>query len=455
MENVSKIKLVEKYKNYAATVRENWGCAPEDFLVDIKSIEKLCIGLGDYIIAKELIPREPNGKINQHNGLMYCLKYDESFRGKKNIDGNLALLSHRSITITNYEKTLTFWNPMIAYKSINEGIVADPESLIGHAFFMTEVTPEGFFTLFLDKSNNDRNYLNFYRNDDIIDCGCLTDNKEEIESIKYDIAHGDTLYLGAIIERLSNRRAFSIPLPQISIDKKDFALLANKIYRKGLQYVSELGRNGGILEITDEDRRFFDERQEASLPLESLQKEKISLNIDTDNEKLLEIIQSLKSLEKTGVELSNEQKRLLNIYDKLNPEKVAWYHDKINSVEFQQYQSEQIARQSSQKEIREQIARKNAANEQWLNSPENPANVRIKKIEELKAQISALNNFKMKAPDMLTVEQINFLAQSQEFLDMLYESSQEKHEVDTGMSPEIRDWYKQRYESQETPKKSK
>lgn len=124
---------------------------------------------------------------------------------------------------------------------------------------MTEVTKEGWFELFLRQNSPNECNFYFYRNADILDCGCLTSDPQNIEPIKHEIAQGNSRYKEKMLLRLERRRNFDIPFPKISIDPKDFALLSNKIYCKGLTYVDELAKTGGVLEITDEDREFFEE----------------------------------------------------------------------------------------------------------------------------------------------------------------------------------------------------
>lgn len=470
MANSSEKEVLERYKKYAEWAREKYSIAPEEFLVDTKSVEKFVQGLGDCKVVSERPLGDSTARyIDQHNDLYLFSDHNENYQNEIEQNDNLVILSPNSITVTNHDKTLTFWNPMLRYEPTSEMVNLEPESLINHAFCMTEVTPDGWFYIFLDQNRPDRCGFDFYRNADILDCGCLINDETQIETVKYDIAHGNTLYSRAIRERLRNRD-FHIPLPQVSIDPKDFALLANKIYRKGLPYVVSLARNGGVLEITDEDRKFFEEasRQTEETVAQAETSEESQITTDpteppktpipaeqsenTNASDLEEAIQSLRYLSSMGIELTDSQKDLLTAYDrlidKLNSQKFMFFYNKLKSDEFQQYKAGAQEREKRLQAVREQNARDEEAKMEWNNSPENPSNIIKAQAQMMSNQLDALNNVSQFMP--LTDFQEESRRELETFFDMKEKADAEDHSLDSQMSEEIRSWYQDEYGKQET-----
>ena len=56
-----------------------------------------------------------------------------------------------------------------------------------------------------------------------------------------------------------------------------------------------------------------------------------------------------------------------------------------------------------------------------------------------------LDQLKKVNPTLLSKEQLEYLAKSQEFFEMYEKENNREHEVDTGMSEESRNWYQEHY----------
>lgn len=312
---------------------------------------------------------------------------------------------------------------------------------------MCQETPEGVYELYLSQSRlNDDNptyTLHFASNDAILP---YTDwFGSTFEHAKYKMAHGNFLV---------SIPAEKIALPKINAPKEDFILLCNKIYRKGLPYVAELSKNGGTLEITEEDRKFYELTEEEKEMIQSFRghskmveeavqtseksKEQVNLSYPSNTgASKTEILKNLTALKELGIELSPEQKAMCELYEKLNSEK------------FQQYKANSEARKERQKQVRNEIAAENERRAEWQNSPENISNKRIEELELMKKRMNILENVKSMDASLLTPEQIELIERSKKFFEMLDMANSEQHEVDTGMSPEIRDWYQQHYSEEE------
>ena len=79
----------------------------------------------------------------------------------------------------------------------------------------------------------------------------------------------------------------------------------------------------------------------------------------------------------------------------------------------------------------------NAEREAWVNNPLNPSNIRAEQIANERKQLEALLKLREVAPDILSPEQREFI-NHYELLDL---ANSKEHQVDTGMDPEIREWY--------------
>lgn len=229
----------------------------------------------------------------------------------------------------------------------------------------------------------------------------------------------------------------------VSIEEQDLPKFVNKIYRTGLQNISEMIKNGGKLEITDEDRKKYEltgkEKEAIQNVQMSTQFEKKNDQIlrENSNEQTNEIVDQLILLRSSGIELTEEQRVKIEL------------HEKLNSEKFQQYKEHSQVRKEHQEEVRNKIAVENERKEKWHNSPENPTNKRIEELKKLKKQIQVLEQLSKIDDSLLSKEQRELLENGKIFFKMLNTNKSLEHEVDTGMNPEIRSWYQDYYSNEE------
>lgn len=138
---------------------------------------------------------------------------------------------------------------------------------------------------------------------------------------------------------------------------------------------------------------------------------------DEPKEKLVDMLRYLKE---SGLELTSEQEKIIDFVD--NRE----------------------LRERKQREIRDSIVLENQKKEEWFNSPDNPSNVRLEELRKTRNQVEMLKKIQQKHPDLLSLEQIKLI----EYIDMIDFAKSIPHEVDTGMEPEVRSWYSERYETE-------
>ena len=234
------------------------------------------------------------------------------------------------------------------------------------------------------------------------------------------------------------------------IQKEDFARLCNKIFREGISYAVDIVRSGGVFELTDEDKKFYEEKeinesiQESSLNDSNVESYGISAaNSIPSVEKRNDVAERLQALKDAGIKLSSEQESLIIL------------NNKINSQEFKDYKANSEARKEGQEEETAKRVEISKKREEWQNSPEHPTNKRIEELEKIKKQVKALEQFRNIDESLLTPEQKEMLNNGSIFLEMYGKAESEEHYVDTGMSQEIRDWYKDVYGEQETSHKSR
>lgn len=457
-ETVTEKELIEKYQEFAGKMRANWKINPELMVVNTRAIEEFCKGIGEC----ELGYNWDRDVMFDHNSIRWRLwrnknEWVERWGGKNGI-----CFSYDSITITSYDKTATLWNPMFIYKNLEEKKQhGSNDSVMPHFFHMIEATEDGCYFLYLSQSEPDQNYFKFYSNADIIDCGYITNRAEQVEGVKFYLAHGCNIYYEAIGQGLKERfgelRNGKHPLPSISCDLKDFNILANKIYRKGLPYVANLAKRGWNLEITDDDRKLFEETYEVSQENDLINKKETSAKDRTDISNLEEAIIALKDLNSMGVELTDSQRELVTAYDrligKLNSQKFMWYYEKLNSNEFQQYKDSAQDREERLQTVREDIASKEEAKKEWYESPENPSNMRETQIQTLSNQLNTLNKVSEFMP--LADFQEESRKELETFFDMKEQADEEDHTLDSAMSESVRTWYQDEYGKQETCGKTK
>ena len=202
-------------------------------------------------------------------------------------------------------------------------------------------------------------------------------------------------------------------------------------------------KNGGKLEITDEDRKKYEltgkEKEAIQNVQMSTQFEKKNAQIlrENSNEQTNEIVDQLILLRSSGIELTEEQRVKIEL------------HEKLNSEKFQQYKEHSQVRKEHQEEVRNKIAVENERKEKWHNSPENPTNKRIEELKKLKKQIQVLEQLSKIDDSLLSKEQRELLENGKIFFKMLNTNKSLEHEVDTGMNPEIRSWYQDYYSNEE------
>ena len=141
----------------------------------------------------------------------------------------------------------------------------------------------------------------------------------------YKIVSGDENWNGWMIRQF-------IPIQCGNLVEEDIVRIANKVYSNGLPYLHEIAKNGEVLEITDEDKVYYDEVE---------YKEDVTF-VENDF-----VIDKLIALEDVGFELSPEQKDLVDIYKKLHSEK------------FLQFKSSREARNARQQQVRDTILAEN------------------------------------------------------------------------------------------------
>ena len=195
---------------------------------------------------------------------------------------------------------------------------------------------------------------------------------------------------------------FSDEIP-IELADEDVVMFANKIYKTGLPYVFETLKSGETIKITDEDRKYYQ---------------------SSSTDPILPEIEVL--------DLDDET-----------------VDNKLESEKFRKFKAEREVRERHQDELRRMIVLENETKESWHNSSENPTNRRIEELKQMRKKIQGLDNLYNIDSSMLTAEQIEYLEKGKVFFDMFDRAEEEKHEVDSGMSEEIRNWYQEHYIKEE------
>lgn len=243
-------------------------------------------------------------------------------------------------------------------------------------------------------------------------------------------------------------------------DKSPYTLkVARKLFDIGLaEYVSNPSYLHDILKIEDTERATYDlsdaeqvllsttqrldtiyetrkkEEAQETVQLEKEEKEETKEQeplFQFQEEKLPLAIQALYNAKVNGIELSESQERTLQIYEKLNSEK------------FREFKAQAQERARKQEERRKAVREENARKEEWLNSADNPINMRLAELKKTRNQVTALEG--IKDAGLIVPDQEQKLDNLSEFLEMFEKTSQEQHEVDTGMSDESRAWYQEHY----------
>ena len=336
-------------------------------------------------------------------------------------------------------------------KYISCGSTLDPTRL-GGEMSMQQATPEGIYDLRISMHHSPevsfQNRFYFYDNSSLFTAAAK--NGLTLDEIKYRMTHGGS-YSVDITQK------FPLPVKFNSYTDEEKMMLWNKIYREGLVRIAELARSGKYVEITDEDRKFYKITEDEKRIIEEFGKIPVSIEefvkpakASEKNEEHVresyspnngasktEILQNLTLLKELDIELSPEQKSMCELYEKLNSEK------------FQQYKANSEARKEKQEQVRNEIAAENERKAEWQNSPDNLSNRRIEELQLMKKRMDILENVRSIDDSLLTQEQIELMERSKKFFEMLDIANLEQHEVDTGMSPEIRNWYQQHYSEEE------
>lgn len=237
----------------------------------------------------------------------------------------------------------------------------------------------------------------------------------------------------------------------------DALKVASKLFNIGLaEYVSNPSYRHDILKIEDNERATYDlsdaeqallsttqkldttyevrKKAEAKKPEEAKKQEEAKRPeplFQFQEEELPLAIQALYNAKANDIELSESQERTLQIYEKLNSEK------------FREFKAQAQERARKQAERRKAVQEENAKKEEWLNSADNPINMRLAELKKTRNQVAALEG--IKDAGLIVPNQEQKLDNLSEFLEMFEKTSQEQHEVDTGMSDESRAWYQEHY----------
>lgn len=148
---------------------------------------------------------------------------------------------------------------------------------------------------------------------------------------------------------------------------------------------------------------------------------------------ILESSELLKQVQNVGITLSPEQEQIIYIGDKLQSE------------EFKEFQAKRSERLQKQHELRDKIQKENKAKEDWQNNPENPSNLSRSRLETWKKELKALEQVYAIKPSLLTDEQIKYISEIKETIEMYEQEQNRNHESDTGMSEESQNWYQEHY----------
>lgn len=121
-----------------------------------------------------------------------------------------------------------------------------------------------------------------------------------------------------------------------------------------------------------------------------------------------------------------------------------------NSQKLAEYRANSEIRKKGQEEETAKRIEISKERETWHNSKENPSNKRIEELKEMKELLKTLTALKKINPNLLSDEQNKILKESETYLEMLNKANNKSHQIDTGMSEEMREWYQNEYAKEET-----
>ena len=328
-----------------------------------------------------------SGKENEHSPNKKRLYYNENAKFN---------LSYSSIT-NNGGQVIHLDNTKFEIISKHKRMELNLEKAYGQSIdniVITEITPEGLYHFYI-RSYEINNQMNYNYCTYFIPA----EHGKSPELLQTNLAQ--------------QKWGWFVPETQIrgtlEINDEDLPKLANKIYRQGLPKVYEALNKGKTLEITEEDRKLYQLNEEDKNKIKQIQKPQIY-------------------------------------------EEESLYKDKLNSEKFINFKKNKETRNKRQQEIRQQAREHNERIFEWNNSEENPTNIRKAQREEqlnkLKRQLEALESFKQTAPELITEEQLELLEKGYIYLEMINKANNEVHEIDTGMSEEMRTWYQEHYSNE-------
>lgn len=203
--------------------------------------------------------------------------------------GRVAIFSNEKMRIADREKSIS-----ISYLMMGHTYPADKRVTIGDAH-MIQVTPDGVYEFQSDAEGlNSSNYFRFYSNNGLM--RIASEHNRTLEEQQNRLVLGYSDY--SVLEF-----AQELPMPKINVSREDFAMLCNKIYREGLPHIAQIAMRGGTLEITDEDRKFYEpiigkQDMKQTTQISSLNGEKLTTNNENK-------IQELKLMKQQIDELVN------------------------------------------------------------------------------------------------------------------------------------------------------
>ena len=230
-------------------------------------------------------------------------------------------------------------------------------------------------------------------------------------------------------------------------DKETAAMLANKIFREGLDKIFAKGK----IEITEEDRRFFQEEEEKlsrdKQPKIDSDKSNENIIVGVLSEEDAREMEAYKALEDAGILLSKEQKK-----------EVAMLHEKAEKkAKLNTYREKAPEREQHQNEVLEAKRLANVEqNKKWEESfseSERKHNSEKEELEKMKKQAMALKTIMSMDPEMLTEEQKKLLSNNERFIN--YTEINDKHKDQEEMSSEVRQMMQEYYEEQEKDGRSR
>lgn len=394
-----------------------------------------------------------------------CTQYGNLIYGETNIFGDLFgntseiysnLTENDNVTLFN-DKTCMLMKKNrtvridLGYMPTSKSNLETSNGRIPSQMEMYEITSEGIYCFNADFSSA---VIYFMSNDTI---QTYYGSEKTLDELKKMIVSGEKHFL------MTERKTIPIDLQKHG----DIAILANMVYTNGIQSILQVVKEGKKIEINSQDRKYYELTEEEKEIIQIVQSQQVSEEkveekaiLSTNDEERIQnekenttkldnisseertnVIEQLIALQNSGIELSSKQKSMIELYEKLNSDK------------FKKYKEDKDVRTKRQQEIREQIKAENERIHQWNNSPEHPANIRkeqrIELLKQLREQLKAMENLRNVAPEILTPQQLEVLQTSYVFLEMMEKSNSEVHEIDTGMSPEMKEWYYEQYTSEE------